>query len=429
MWLDIPRPAYPALAAPVRCELLVVGGGYAGLWTALHAAQRNPVAASHSIEAERMGWAASGRNGGFVEASITHGAENGKSRWPNEFANSKSSGWRISTACRPTSNGWASTSTGNAAACFRWPPRPIRCGGCEMPRSAGEGGSWTATRCARRWIHRRIWRAVQPRHLCDRQSGEAGAWNWRARAGGRCHDLRADRGDRAVRRRRWRAGHHYRRHHLRRPGCVGHQRFSQPLRRNRLYTVPVYDYVLSTEPLTDEQLGRIGWQGRQGIGDSANQFHYYRLSADNRIVWGGYDAIYHFGRKVDPAYEHRPQTYERLAAHFFLTFPQLEESGSVTAGPARSTPTRDSARTGAPPTAAASPTSTGSPAWESARRGSLPTCVWTCSTVRRHGGPGWRWCATNRCRFHRNRWPASGFRQLAGRSTKRTTARESAIYS
>ena len=103
--------------------------------------------------------------------------------------------------------------------------------------------------------------------------------------------------------------------------------FPSLIRRNRLYTVPVYDYVLSTEPLTDEQLGRIGWRGRQGIGDSANQFHYYRLSADNRIVWGGYDAIYHFGRKVDPAYEHRPQTYERLAAHFFLTFPQLEDVG------------------------------------------------------------------------------------------------------
>ena len=87
MWLDIPRPELiRRLAAPVRCDLLVVGGGYAGLWTALHAAQRNPGARVTLIEAERVGWAASGRNGGFVEASITHGAENGKSRWPNEFA-------------------------------------------------------------------------------------------------------------------------------------------------------------------------------------------------------------------------------------------------------------------------------------------------------------------------------------------------------
>ena len=97
------------------------------------------------------------------------------------------------------------------------------------------------------------------------------------------------------------------------------------LRRNRLLTVPVYDYVLATEPLTDAQLARIGWQGRQGIGDCANQFHYYRLTADNRIVWGGYDAVYHFGRKVDAAYEDRPPTYRRLAAHFFITFPQLDD--------------------------------------------------------------------------------------------------------
>jgi glycine/D-amino acid oxidase-like deaminating enzyme len=87
----------------------------------------------------------------------------------------------------------------------------------------------------------------------------------------------------------------------------------------------VYDYVLATEPLSEGQLDRIGWRGRQGIGDCANQFHYYRLTMDNRIVWGGYDAVYHFGRKVKAAYEDRADTYRRLAAHFFITFPQLED--------------------------------------------------------------------------------------------------------
>ena len=99
--------------------------------------------------------------------------------------------------------------------------------------------------------------------------------------------------------------------------------FPSLLRRNRLHTVPVYDYVLGTEPLTGAQMDAIGWRSRQGIGDSANQFHYYRLSADNRILWGGYDAVYHFGRRVDARYEDRPESYRRLAAHFFITFPQL----------------------------------------------------------------------------------------------------------
>jgi len=48
------------------------------------------------------------------------------------------------------------------------------------------------------------------------------------------------------------------------------------------------------------------------------------LRADDRILWGGYDAIYHFGRGIRAAYDQRPATFTTLAAHFFSTFPQLE---------------------------------------------------------------------------------------------------------
>jgi flavin-dependent dehydrogenase len=85
VWLDIPRPEYPQATGSIICDLLIVGGGYAGLWTALHAAQRNPDRRIVLVEANRIGWAASGRNGGFVDASLTHGLENGKARWPNEI--------------------------------------------------------------------------------------------------------------------------------------------------------------------------------------------------------------------------------------------------------------------------------------------------------------------------------------------------------
>src|SRR5207342_2728196 len=95
-------------------------------------------------------------------------------------------------------------------------------------------------------------------------------------------------------------------------------------RRVRPYIVPVYDYALTTVPLDDDQLASIGWKERQGIGDSANQFHYYRLTPDNRILFGGYDAVYHFGRKIAPDLDQRPATFELLAEHFFATFPQLE---------------------------------------------------------------------------------------------------------
>jgi glycine/D-amino acid oxidase-like deaminating enzyme len=81
--------------------------------------------------------------------------------------------------------------------------------------------------------------------------------------------------------------------------------------------------VLATEPLTAEQVSRLGWAGNQGLTDAGNQFHYYRRTADDRIVWGGYDAIYYFGNRTDAAREQRDASHELLARQFRETFPQL----------------------------------------------------------------------------------------------------------
>ncbi|MEZ5797593.1 MAG: FAD-binding oxidoreductase [Paracoccaceae bacterium] len=59
-----PLPAFPALVGPDEADLLVVGGGFAGLSTALHAAQGGLRVAL--VEAHRIAWGASGRNAGFV---------------------------------------------------------------------------------------------------------------------------------------------------------------------------------------------------------------------------------------------------------------------------------------------------------------------------------------------------------------------------
>ena len=80
-----PGASYPSLRGETRADLAVVGGGYTGLWTAVRAKQRDPGRRVVLLEGERLGWAASGRNGGFCDASITHGEENGRSRWPDEY--------------------------------------------------------------------------------------------------------------------------------------------------------------------------------------------------------------------------------------------------------------------------------------------------------------------------------------------------------
>ena len=79
--------------------------------------------------------------------------------------------------------------------------------------------------------------------------------------------------------------------------------------------LPVYDYAMVTEPLDAPTCEAIGWRRRQGLSDPANRFHYYRLTADDRIVWGGYDAVYRYGGPVgDHLDDHEPSFADALAA-------------------------------------------------------------------------------------------------------------------
>ena len=280
MWLDIPRPEYPPLTGPITCDLLVVGGGYTGLWTALHAAQRNPdrrIVLDRG-QPDRLGGV--GRNGGFVDASLTHGLQNGKTRWPNEIdtldamglenldgmqADIERLGPRRRMAAHRDAVGGHRTTSGRLAG---------------RGRRRGGGTAARPARGARRGPFADLpGGSVQRRHLRDRPSGQAGVRTGPRLPGGRCAHLRAHQRQRAG----LRAARAARRHRRRgivtcRSAVLATNVFPSLLRRNRLYTVPVYDYVLATEPLTDAQLDRIGWRDRQGIGDCANQFHYYRLT-------------------------------------------------------------------------------------------------------------------------------------------------------
>lgn len=105
---------------------------------------------------------------------------------------------------------------------------------------------------------------------------------------------------------------------------LGTNAFRSPVKAIARRIAPVYDHVLATEPLTDDQLESIGWSNRQGISDTSNLFHYSRLTEDRRILWGGYDAVYHFGNKIDASLEQRESTHRLLAEQFFTTYPQLE---------------------------------------------------------------------------------------------------------
>jgi glycine/D-amino acid oxidase-like deaminating enzyme len=89
--------------------------------------------------------------------------------------------------------------------------------------------------------------------------------------------------------------------------------------------IPLYDYILVSDPLTPEQHEAIGWRGRQGVTDGRTFFNYYRLTSDNRILWGTSEATYYPGNRVDASCDHSPSHYAALRESFRRHFPALAE--------------------------------------------------------------------------------------------------------
>jgi glycine/D-amino acid oxidase-like deaminating enzyme len=98
-----------------------------------------------------------------------------------------------------------------------------------------------------------------------------------------------------------------------------HQLLPQVARR----FIPLYDYILVSEPLTPAQWELIGWHCRQGITDGRTFFNYYRPTPDGRILWGTSEAAYYPGNQVGPACDHSQAHYDALKASWRRHFPAL----------------------------------------------------------------------------------------------------------
>ena len=332
LWCDDDRrpPPRAALDCDHDVDLAIVGGGFTGLWAALLALEEDPGRDVVVLEGARLAWAATGRNGGFCSSSLTHGVGNGFARWPKEMPLLQRLGAAnldaIEATIRERGIDCDFERTGELdVAVEAWQLEHLR-GLAETLRGLGEEAELLSAAQTRALVRSPTYLAG----LLDRRgvamlNPALLAWGLADAiegAGGRIHEATrvmalGSAGERValstatgtVRARQV---------------VLATNVFRSPLRRARAYVVPVWDHMIATEPLSQSQREALGWEGRSGVGDSANQFHYYRLTSDNRLVFGGYDALYYYGSDLSTRRQRRPETEQMLYRHMLTTFPDLQ---------------------------------------------------------------------------------------------------------
>ncbi|MFF8355134.1 NAD(P)/FAD-dependent oxidoreductase [Streptomyces chartreusis] len=99
--------------------------------------------------------------------------------------------------------------------------------------------------------------------------------------------------------------------------------FTANLKGQHRTWLPMNSSMIATEPLTDEQWESVGWDGRETLGDMAHAYMYAQRTADGRIALGGRGVPYRFGSRTDSDGRTQPETVEALREILVGFFPSL----------------------------------------------------------------------------------------------------------
>jgi glycine/D-amino acid oxidase-like deaminating enzyme len=318
------------LEGRVKADLVVVGGGLTGLWAAVRAKQEQPDRTVTLIDRETLAIGASGRNGGFMSSSLVHGLGNGLSRFPDEMPELERLGFENLEAIGETIESFGIECDLEKPGVIETAMTPeqyeeltellpdLERFGHEvvlLDREAMRAEVDSPLLIGGLWQKSGEW-AVDPVKLCDGLARVASELGVVIFENTEMTGLKETASGIDV---------------VTGAGSISSQKvllataaFKSPVRAVSSRVIPVFDYVLVTEPLDEAQKASVGWHNRQGLSDSANRFHYYRQTADGRILWGGYDAIYNYGGRVEDRYYQRDESFAGLAQRFHAAFPQLE---------------------------------------------------------------------------------------------------------
>ena len=312
-------PGHAALAGRVDCDTCVVGGGFAGLNTALGLAERG-----HRdvvlLEAARLGRGASGRNGGFVFGGFSRGEDRlledlGPARARALYAGTTDAVELIRTRIDRYGIECERTDAGVLWANWFEDPSVLRTRQRLLAEAFGVEWEWVPRNALRELLHTTRYSDAlfEPRafhfHPLKYVHGIARA---AAGLGVRIHEqspataLQRD-------------GHGWR---IQAPGGAVHARrvvlacggYLAGLRdRVDAGVLPIATYAMATEPLGDRLHAVMST--RAAVYDTRFAFDYYRPMADTRLLWGGRISV------VD----RDPEDVARLLKRDLLkVFPQLE---------------------------------------------------------------------------------------------------------
>lgn len=331
-WLSrLPSHPITPVHGRLEAEVTVIGAGLTGLWTALFLKQLQPSLDIAVVEQETAAFGASGRNAGMLSETVDH-----------------SHGLAVQHFGREEAARLARVGGQNMAEMLEWlEARGIR---CELESTGRFVVALTAAHLdeARAAVELADGLGLSGYRLLDRRAMQAevhsplylgglaiaggailnpallvdGLRREALRLGVRIHEQSRVTGvfeegsgvavttteGRIVARRAVLATSAY-----------SHQILPQLTR----HFIPLYDYIVVSDPLTAGQWEAIGWRGRQGITDGRTFFNYYRPTADGRILWGTSEAAYYPPNGVGPAYDHSAPHYAALRESWVRHFPAL----------------------------------------------------------------------------------------------------------
>jgi glycine/D-amino acid oxidase-like deaminating enzyme len=327
------RAPQDRLAGVVDADVAIVGGGFTGLWTALALTDAEPGLRVAIVEQRLCGYGASGRNAGIVGETLDHSHDLAIAHFGLEEAKRLARLGRenldgLETFLRERRLEGGFERTGQLLVALA----DEALGDLERSRATAEllgaGGQRLLGReeATAEIASPRVRGAlllernavVEPLRLVEGLLAEAlrrgarvfehspvaslGVGGGRAVVRGAQGELRADRVVLAT---------NAYSHHLW-PGL-------------RRWFLPLYDYVLVSEPLSAAQVAAAGWPNRRALVDTRSFFNYARWTADRRILWGTSEALYHRGNRVDESCDHSPRHYAALRESFAAFLPQLGE--------------------------------------------------------------------------------------------------------